>query len=172
MDTSKSNTYIALSSKGRKFEFEISEKQIRFRKKILNISVETAKDGFTYVILGKKRYPVHVVNSNQNKYEVMINNVTYDISVETPISFKRKEILEKQKPESKTLTIASPMPGKIIEVFAEEGNQINEGDALLILEAMKMQNEITSHTSGKVKKVFIKPGDVVNKEDLLVEIEK
>ena len=64
------------------------------------------------------------------------------------------------------------MPGKIIEVFTEEGAEIKEGDALLVLEAMKMQNEITSHLTGKVIKVNIKQGDNVNKDDILIEIER
>jgi biotin carboxyl carrier protein len=166
------SSYIALTPKGKKFEIEISDDQIRFKKKLLDVSIEEGKDGFTYIIHDNKRYPVEIVSVNQNKFEVMINNVSYFFSVETPISVKRKELLKKQTPESKTFQIVSPMPGKIIEVFVEEGGAIVEGDALLVLEAMKMQNEITSHASGKIKKVFAKPGDIVNKDDLLIEIER
>lgn len=164
--------YIALSPKGKKFEFELKGNDIRYKKKQLEVSIEQGKDGFTYIVLESKRYPVEIISENQNKYEVMINNVTYTFSVETPFSVKRKALLKKTEPELKVVNISSPMPGKIIEVFVEEGTSIKEGDALLILEAMKMQNEIASHLSGKVKRIFIKQGDTVNKDDVLIEIER
>ncbi len=168
----KSQHFIALNPKGKKFEFEFKDDSIRFKKKQIEASIELGKDGFTYIVYGNKRYPVEIISVNQNKYEVMINNVSYTFSVETPISIKRKALLKKSEPDSKIVIFHSPMPGKIIEVLIEEGSEIKEGDTLLILEAMKMQNEITSHISGKIKKVFVKQGDNVNKEDVLVEIER
>ena len=72
--------------------------------------------------------------------------------------------------KSKTGFITAPMPGKIIEIFAEENAIINEGDVLLILEAMKMQNEILSTISGTIKKISVKQGDNVNKDDVMIEI--
>ena len=168
----ESQHFIALNPKGKKFEFEFKDNTIRYKKKPIEVSIEHGKDGFTYIVLENKRYPVEIISENQNKYEVLINNVSYTFSVETPISAKRKAILKKSEPEQKIVSIASPMPGKIIEVFAEEGTDVKEGDTLLILEAMKMQNEITSHITGKVKKVLVKQGDNVNKDDILMEIER
>jgi biotin carboxyl carrier protein len=67
--------------------------------------------------------------------------------------------------------VEAPMPGKIIEVFVEEGTAVKTGDPVLILEAMKMQNEITSEHEGVVKKINIKADDNVMKNDVLIEFE-
>ena len=62
------------------------------------------------------------------------------------------------------------MPGIIIEYRVKEGSEVKEGDVLLILEAMKMQNEIKASKSGKVESIGFKPGDRVNKGDVLLVI--
>lgn len=62
------------------------------------------------------------------------------------------------------------MPGKIIEVLAREGSTVLRGEPLLILEAMKMQNEIQSPVKGKIIRIIAKPGSNVMKDDIMVEI--
>jgi len=60
------------------------------------------------------------------------------------------------------------MPGKVLKVAESVGAQVNSGDVLLILEAMKMENEIQAPVSGTVKEVRVKDGDSVNTGDVLV----
>ncbi len=67
--------------------------------------------------------------------------------------------------------VPAPMPGSIIEVRVKTGDAVSPGDVLLILEAMKMENEITSPVKGTVTKITIKGGDTVNSGDPLVYIE-
>jgi glutaconyl-CoA decarboxylase len=66
--------------------------------------------------------------------------------------------------------VAAPMPGKILKVAVTPGTAVNNGDLLLILEAMKMENEILASVSGTVKEVRTKEGDSVNTGDVLVVI--
>lgn len=67
--------------------------------------------------------------------------------------------------------VRPPMPGKIVSLHVEEGQEVKAGQILVILEAMKMQNEIASPASGVVKKLHVKPGQNVEGKDVLVEIE-
>ena len=62
------------------------------------------------------------------------------------------------------------MPGKIIDVLVREGSTILRGEPLVILEAMKMQNELISPANGTIEKVHAKPNTNVMKDDLLIEI--
>ena len=94
------------------------------------------------------------------------------ISIESPFSYERRKFLNKNKKESKIEMIHAPMPGKIIEFLVEENQIIKEGEPLLILEAMKMQNEITSNIQGKINKINFHPDDTVMKDDILIEVEK
>lgn len=62
------------------------------------------------------------------------------------------------------------IPGTIRKVFVKEGDKVKKGEKLLILEAMKMNNELTTLVNGKVKKIHCKTGEMVTKSQLLVEI--
>jgi len=169
----KPPVYIALSSTGSKFDIQLRENgDVKVNHKTADIKIIENEAGFTYIQYKKHKYPIEILEKNQNKYHVLINGVSYFISVETPFSFLRRKHLEKLKSESKKEFILAPMPGKIVDVLVEENATVKEGDSLVILEAMKMQNEIISHTSGKVKMIKIKAEDTVMKDEILVEIEK
>jgi propionyl-CoA carboxylase alpha chain len=68
-------------------------------------------------------------------------------------------------------SVLSPMPGAIVSVSVEVGQTVVEGQELLVIEAMKMQNIIKSQVEGKVKKINIKPGVSVAVDQLLIEFE-
>jgi biotin carboxyl carrier protein len=73
--------------------------------------------------------------------------------------------------EARTGAVLAIMPGKIIRVIVEPDQQVEEGDPVCVLEAMKMENELHAHQSGTVRVVHVKPGDDVEKDQVLVEIE-
>ena len=64
--------------------------------------------------------------------------------------------------------MSAPMPGKILRVSVSVGATVNAGDVLLILEAMKMENEISAPSAGTVKEIRAREGDSVNSGDALV----
>lgn len=66
--------------------------------------------------------------------------------------------------------IVAIMPGKVTRVMVEEGHQVQEGNALCVLEAMKMENELRADRDGVVDAVHVSPGDDVEKGQVLVEI--
>lgn len=172
-DKQKDYKYIALGTDKKKYEFVLKDdNSIAINKKKSDIRIEEDDHGFTYVIWGERKVPVEVVEKNQNRYEVLVNGISYKFSIESPISYKRKKFLDKNTPKSKTESITAPMPGKIIDVLVEPNSDVNQGEAILILEAMKMQNEILATATGKVKSINIRKDDVVMKDDILIEIEK
>ncbi len=63
------------------------------------------------------------------------------------------------------------IPGTVIDVFVKVGQTVKAGDKLLLLHAMKMNNDICSPIDGKVKKINVKKGQIVSKNDILVEVE-
>lgn len=169
----KSTKLIALSASNKAYEFNKPlEKRIKYQGKKVDIKLREDPNGFSYIVWKNKKYMLDVIEKNQNRYTVMVNGVWHTFSVETPISFKRKKYLEQQGDASSSVAIEAPMPGKIIDVLVEEGSEVKEGDAIIILEAMKMQNEISSHVTGLVKSISVKKNDSVMKDDVLIEIQK
>jgi biotin carboxyl carrier protein len=67
--------------------------------------------------------------------------------------------------------ILSFIPGIILNIFIEPGQNISKGEDLMILEAMKMQNKLKCNMDGKVKSVAVKKGDKVSKGTVLLELE-
>ena len=67
--------------------------------------------------------------------------------------------------------IKSPMPGSVVKLNVKEGDEVNSGDILIIVEAMKMENELRASSNMKVKKIFVKEGDQVEGFVPLIELE-
>ena len=169
----KSKKLIALSASNKAYEFDKPlEKRIKYQGKKVDIKLREDPNGFSYIVWKNKKYMLDVIEKNQNRYTVMLNGVWHSFSVETPISFKRRKYLEQQGEASTSVSVEAPMPGKIIDIMVEEGSEVKEGEAIIILEAMKMQNEISSHATGVVKSISVKKNDSVMKDDVLIEIQR
>lgn len=67
--------------------------------------------------------------------------------------------------------VNAPMPGTIMDIKVKAGDAVKEGDVLMVLEAMKMENDIVAPAAGKVAGVHVNKGDNVNSNDLLVSIQ-
>jgi biotin carboxyl carrier protein len=67
--------------------------------------------------------------------------------------------------------IISFIPGTVLNILVKEGQQVEKGEELMILDAMKMQNRLKSSIRGKVKKIFANKGDKVTKGTVLLELE-
>jgi len=157
----------------KQYNFKLNnEGKYIFESDELDTKIIKTEDGFSMMEINGVHYPVDILSNHQNEYELMINGVSYNFSVETPFSLKRKNTLSSQSSESTTIRLKAPMPGKILEVLVKTGDTVKAGDTLLILEAMKMQNAILASTKGIIKKVLVKEGDTTSKSDLLIELEK
>jgi biotin carboxyl carrier protein len=168
----KTPEYIAVTPASKKYIIKnpfSEDLRINGRKHDIKIFED---DGFTVIEFKNKRYIAEIIDKNQNKYIVLFNGLSYSFTIESPISYKRRKYLEKFKQANKTENILAPMPGKIVELLVEENTRVMEGEPILILEAMKMQNEIIAVVAGKILKIHVKAGDSVAKDEVLMEIER
>ena len=165
--------FIACTNGNKKYEIiNPLDSRAKIKGKKMDIQLMEEPDGFTFIIWNRRKYQVDILEKYQNRYTIMINGVWYSFTIETPISYKRRKFLSKTVFSSRTETINAPMPGKILDILVEENAEVKQGEAVVILEAMKMQNEILSQVSGKVKKIKIRQNDSVMKDDVMMEIEK
>lgn len=112
-----------------------------------------------------KQKAKHPTRTGTNYKTLIVDSVKY----RTKLSHKfinRKEWVEKD-----IRKVEAFIPGKILKVQVKEGQGVNEGDTLLILEAMKMHNKIMSPVDGTIKKIHVKENEVVPKSHLLIELE-
>lgn len=104
---------------------------------------------------------VAVVKVNNSRYEVKLKDETDDLLERLGIGNK----------SNKVQVVKAPMPGKVLDILVKEGDAINKGDSLLVLEAMKMENIIKAPEAAVVKKVHIAKGKAVEKNQPLIEME-
>lgn len=120
----------------------------------------------------------YIVTVNGKKYEVEVERVKQKyapIPRHNPVTpapqAAPEETPKAEHPVSSgDTTVKSPMPGTVVEVKVNVGDAVTEGQTLLILEAMKMENEIVSPVNGTVKQVAVAEGTTVDTHDVLVVI--
>ncbi len=161
----------ALSSEKKKFSFNLPLKSsIKIGKREYEVKLKADEKLGTYILWKNRKFPVEIIRSRQNKYEILFNDISYTFTVETPFSLQRMKVLNSKKDKAEKELIKAPMPGKIIDVLVREGATIVRGEPVVILEAMKMQNEIISPVNGTIVKVSARNNTNVMKDDVLVEI--
>lgn len=108
---------------------------------------------------------------NNKTYTISINNNNYDVSISDDLDLLIEKMGFATSASKQIDKIEAPMPGLILELNVKAGDDVEENDNLLILEAMKMENVITSPRQGKIKSVVVSKGDAVDKKSLLIEFE-
>ena len=83
-----------------------------------------------------------------------------------------QDFYESTHDSASTDVLKSPMPGKVIKVLSEVGGEVKKGDVLLIVEAMKMENNLIAPRDGKVESVNVKEGEMVDGNKVLLSLEK
>ena len=123
--------------------------------------------GVYSILLGARSFEVKI-EYGADGYSVVVDGHRYEVAVRDP----RKLLRGSAGPaEAGPRRLTAPMPGKVIRVMAEEGQQVEEGQGLVIVEAMKMQNELKSPKAGVVKSVQVKQGGSVGAGQVLLIVD-
>ena len=105
------------------------------------------------------------------RYRIAVNGKTYSVALSDDLDQQIARMGFEMGSASAVARIEAPMPGLILDIGISEGDSVAEGDPLLVLEAMKMENVILSPRDGVIKKIAVSRGAAVDKKDLLVEFE-
>ncbi|MEZ4842073.1 MAG: biotin/lipoyl-containing protein [Flavobacteriaceae bacterium] len=149
------------------FEVNLSEEDVQQ----LN-AVKTSEDSY-HVLNDNKSYQAVVTQSDflQKKYTVKVNSTEYEVAIADELDQLIKEMGFSVGSSKHVNSIKAPMPGLILDIHVKAGDSVKEDDALLILEAMKMENVIVSPRDGLIKSVSVTKGAAIDKGQLLIEFE-
>lgn len=142
--------------------------------------IQQFKDELDIREIGDKIYSIIYQNKS---YEISIAKVDSDAKqiyltidgIQTQVKYADKMtiLLEKMgidtAASNKLSVLKAPMPGLVVEWLVQEGDEVKQGDKLLILEAMKMENVIKASGEGKIKKIHIAKGTAVEKNQVLID---
>jgi len=133
---------------------------------------------YEFLPLGNNRFSLihnhtshllHIVEEN-GLFHIHIEGAYFAIRVEDERMRALRELVAHSAAGSGEQTILAPIPGLISRILISEGQKINAGDPLIILEAMKMENEIRSENEGFIKKIMVENGKPVEKDQPLIVI--
>jgi len=129
--------------------------------------VREVEPGVYCILLDGHSYEVRIEASTEACYAA-VNGRRYSVEVRDPrrLSHSRGVIAVAGRQR-----VTSPMPGKVVRVLVDEGDEVAAGQGLIVVEAMKMQNEIRSPKAGRVVAVLVKEGAAVAGGEALVEVE-
>lgn len=127
-------------------------------------------DGYFHIVHGNKSYKAELVKADAaaKTFQIKVNGTIYPVSIKDKFDLLLEKMGMNNNTAGKVNVIKAPMPGLIIDLKVKAGDAVKTGDALLILEAMKMENIIKSPGDGTVKTVHVKKGDSVEKNQVLI----
>jgi biotin carboxyl carrier protein len=138
---------------------------------------------FKFTIRGND-YEVNIDKFENNIAEIEVNGTSYTVELHSDVKTSktpklvrsvvppptRKEQKLTKNISAKSNSVKSPLPGTILKILIKEGQEVKKGDNLMIMEAMKMENNILSEKDGVISSIKVKEGDTVLQNDVLIEI--
>jgi len=104
-------------------------------------------------------------------YAVQYRGADVDVKVRTPRSAKLAEIMPEKIVPDTSQYLLCPMPGVIVSILVEEGEEVQDGQALAVVEAMKMENTLRAEKKAVIKKLNAGPGDNLAVDEIIMEFE-
>ncbi|MGH9565191.1 MAG: biotin/lipoyl-containing protein [Candidatus Angelobacter sp.] len=107
--------------------------------------------------------------SSSEGVRIWINGDSYAVEVNDPRSFRGRK--RRSESEAGPRKLIAPMPGKVVRILVKDSSEVEAGQGIMVIEAMKMQNEIKSPKKGIVQKIMVQRGASVNAGDLLAIVQ-
>ncbi|NIO15764.1 MAG: acetyl-CoA carboxylase biotin carboxyl carrier protein subunit [Deltaproteobacteria bacterium] len=149
-------------------EAGVAQFKVRIDDREIAVDAHKVEKDAWSIVIDNRVYEADLVVSDED-IEVLIRGDRYPLKVLN----EQKKALGRvsEAAEGGKQLIDAPMPGKVVKVLVVEGEDVEANQGVIIIEAMKMENEFKSRAAGKVKEVFVKEGDIVEGGEKLLLIE-
>jgi biotin carboxyl carrier protein len=160
-----------ISIDGTNYRLELSQIEGRWTCRLdgrdIQVDAVLARPDVISLRLGNKAYEVKCERVGSDLH-LWVGSVRYEAEVRDPRSLRsRARAVDDHGPRKLT----APMPGKVVRILLTEGAEVEAGTGILVVEAMKMQNEVKSPKKGKIQKMLVNEGAAVNAGDVLGIVE-
>jgi biotin carboxyl carrier protein len=124
-----------------------------------------------HLIYEHRSLSIDVVHADHKKIDLELAGQSFHIEIKDELDMELDQLGFSAVSTKLIREIKAPMPGLVLDIAVMEGQEVKEGEKLLILEAMKMENSIMIHADAVIKKILVKPGQAVDKGQVLIELE-
>ncbi|MBT8269724.1 MAG: acetyl-CoA carboxylase biotin carboxyl carrier protein subunit [Bacteroidia bacterium] len=158
------------------FSLEVDSNQVFSfgTEDLKNLDLVSTPEGDYHIIHDSKSIEVRIIKSDLNNktYTIEMDGVEHTVRIKGKLDLLIDKMGLSKIDVQEVQYIYAPMPGLILDLMVKEGQEVNENDALLILEAMKMENVIKSPRKGIIRSIPVEKGEAIDKSTLLIEFEK
>ncbi len=156
---------------GLEFPVEIiDDGHVRFGEEILEVNLAAVSGVPLYsLILNNESFEGYVY-PDEDGWQVLLQGQFYKVRVEDEREKRLRTTGGAAERSGAEFVLKAPMPGLVIAVLVSEGQAVEKGQTLLILESMKMQNELRAAHAGAVTRLRVKPGESVQQKQILLNI--
>ncbi|RKQ51544.1 biotin carboxyl carrier protein [Roseivirga pacifica] len=163
--------YTSKTKDGKEATLEFSNNQLLFNGQSLDFQIsknqyghyQFTKDGTTV------KAEILEVDEAKKKFIIQVGRGRYPISLKDDTDLLLEKLGMSHLQEQTLKDIKAPMPGLILDILVEPGQEINKGDQVMILEAMKMENVLKSPGSGTISSIEVEKGQSVEKNSILIK---
>lgn len=166
--------------------------EIKLNERTALVDLLARNGNHVFIRIDNKEYDADIVQVERGVYSILINGHSFNVELipgETPKTYSVNTYLNSYQAEiidaetkyrhsrekglqlEEEKIIESPMPGKVVKITCQIGDQVETGQTLIILSAMKMESEFKARTSGKVIELRVKEGDTVEGKQVLIVID-
>ncbi|MFH1891078.1 MAG: acetyl-CoA carboxylase biotin carboxyl carrier protein subunit [Candidatus Zixiibacteriota bacterium] len=154
---------VSIDDRGAKIDLQFNGKPVKF-------SHTTRKNKHRFLMLvDSMSYDVEV-NRQNGKFSVFIYGREFEVTAEDERLAKLREVAGMGSEMADQKDIAAPMPGLVVKLLKSVGDAVKKGEGVIIIEAMKMENELKAASDGEIADVLVKPGQAVDKGQCLVKL--
>lgn len=164
-------------------DFVVSVNNSKLNIKVLNDNELTADEEKYYyellpvcnhsfiLKLNNKVFELTTERLNSDLFNVLLEGNQFEVTVRTALQEKAVKLLESSAGfQHHHMNVKAPMPGLILKIKKNIGDKVEQGESIIILEAMKMENDLKAPASGEIEKIFVTEGSPVEKGVILFSI--
>lgn len=153
--------------KDRTFKFQINKDDLRLNDRLMDQELIPLNQNGLFLIRNEKNImELHMAACSDDTYVVLMSGMRLVADIENG-----KQLHSASQKDNASKTLQAPMPGRVIEVPLNIGDQVEKGTVVLVLESMKMQMQLRSDSYGSISHIAVSPGEYVEKGTLLIRIE-
>ena len=149
----------------------LNEKELLLNDKKYDYELISGSENSYFLKLNNQVFDLTSEKLNGDTYKVLINGNYFDVTVRTVLQEKAAKLLENSAlSQNHQMHVKAPMPGLILKVRKKNGENVEKGESVIILEAMKMENDLKAPAAGVIDDILVTEGSAVEKGTVLFSI--
>jgi biotin carboxyl carrier protein len=162
--------HVALA--GRTVEVELAPDGVRVDGAPRSADLETVPDGpVRSLLLDGTSYRVVARSRGAGRWDLQVRGLHFEVDVISERTRRIREMIAASAPPAGPKPVRAPMPGLVVRVEVQVGDLVRPGQGLVIVEAMKMENELRAEAAGRVSGVRVAPGEAVERDQILIDLD-